>query len=106
MTVHPSPFDDFPGRVLLPKNLSPVQFLKWYENTPQEKDDADTRPGALSAYEARRGFVLRIELKGVPEEATHGDGRELPAMKIVQWVNQLTGDLLRETMDPKELRGK
>lgn len=80
-----SPFEDWPGYIVMPKELSAEQFTKWWEKARAQVDD-DTRPVELQAFYVLHHLVLGCHIEGLDWAEIQPDGSNLPSMRLAIMV--------------------
>lgn len=97
----PSPFESFPGYVVLPVELTPEQFDVWWRaaNENQEQDDQRLSDW-FQAWRMRHHFVLEWHLEGLdPAKHVTSDGMKMPSMKLIAWIDRITRGLIEDALD-------
>ena len=90
-----SPLENWPGYIVVPKELTPEQFCKWWEVMQAENDD-DSPPGELQSWGNRYHLVLDWHLKGLKSSQIEATGMKLPSMSIAMFVISATQSLIME----------
>ena len=100
----PSPFEDYPGHVDLPRTLTAEQYDKWYRltNDPEFQGRLDDNlHWALAAWEGRHEWVIDWQLKNLESSQITADGLKIPDMRLLVWFMSVSQKVLEEaTMLP------
>jgi len=99
-----SPYDSWPGHVILPKELTPEQFDKWWRAYQKYDADVEQEDKGLSSWfigwELRSHFVLEWHIEGVdPNKHVSADPMTMPSMLLVSWIGRITTTLPWEALD-------
>lgn len=79
-----SPFEDFPGKLLFPKWLTPSEFMTiWSTEDDESNADGKERPQAFDLFNVRCPYMT-FEMEGVPSKASSYD--DIPSAAIVHWA--------------------
>lgn len=90
----PSPFQQYPGGVWVPYELSPAQFDAWHRavNAQAQAEDGDTF--VLHYFPERFSFFLEWDLGNVTPDMITPDGMRLPSMPLVSWLVSIGSELI------------
>ena len=94
-----SPFENYPGYILVPEDLTPEQFDTWWQVTSEiENDEEDVRAPEYRMFQERYPLVIEWHVEGldVPWEQVKGDARKLPAVKLAAFVISATQQCIVE----------
>ena len=101
-----SPLAEWPGYIVVPKELTPEQFSGWWERSRRLDEEEDgERPAEFKMFEERGPLVLEWHIEGVNGEAIAADGGNLPSMKLIGFVIAATQPLVIEARSLPKLRG-
>lgn len=105
-----SPLEAYPGYVVLPVELTPLQFDKWWRaaKAAEAEGDGDVSDW-FQAWRMRYHFVLEWHIDGVRPEQVTPDGMKMPSMKLIAWIDRITRGLVEDALDlpksPAPLKG-
>lgn len=90
-----SPLTHWPGYIVLPVELSPVDFSRYWETYQKQTDDpSEKRHETIRAWESRFHIVKDWKIEGLRSEQVAGDGMAFPSLKLMVWVVQQINDLI------------
>lgn len=85
-----STYPNWPGCVYVPEDLTPQQFMAWWElsEAPKTKE-----PGSFRMYRDRYDLILEWHIEGLPEKPDR-DPLKLPSACITTIVREATQSAL------------
>ena len=90
-----SPLENWPGYIVVPVELSPEQFDIWWQAMQAQADD-DPRHDFVQMWETRSHMILEWGIDGFDSSKVTDDVTTLPSMKLMNWINLVTGRIIRE----------
>lgn len=97
-----SPFPDFPGRIVLPVELTPEQFDQVFAREQEIKTRKDILR-TMRVFFTNFPLVLRWELDWIDAADIDDTGKWIPLRKIAAWIMNETDRLVKDAIDPPEL---
>jgi len=93
-----SPFEDWSGGIYIPKEMTPLQFDKWWKTTRKNETDKDNddRSPVLMYFEERFFLVLEWQIDGLTDAHLTGKAFDMPSMSLITLANTATVKLINQ----------
>ena len=100
------PVQGYPGHVILPYDVTPEQFDRWWRETRlmAEQEAADMSSWFIG-WKQRHFLVKSWHVKGIdPEKHVTEDPLTMPSMRLVAWIAKITTKIPGEILDLPKLQ--
>lgn len=97
-----SPLENWPGYIVIPKELDEEQFCTWWEKD-KAADMDDSRPDELKAWDTRRHLLLDFQLGDLTPE-NFPPGAKVKSLPLAMWVIAETQSLILRAKSLPNLR--
>lgn len=95
-----SPLEHWPGRIVIPVEITPEDFAKYWEiNRRIYNDKDDERHLDFKLWEQLFHVVKDWRIEGVTHEMLDETGLKIPSMKLMGWVTDEVARMMSETME-------
>ena len=102
-----SPFEKYPGEIVVPEELDAEQFNAWWlrSNELDEAAEEESRYPLFEVWECRFPFIQSHSIKLPEEYELEQTGLKLPTPAFAEWFIQETNFLLDQATNLKNYLG-
>jgi hypothetical protein len=105
----PSPFEQYPGKVVVSLYLSAQEYHEWWIKAGKGQPEEEERHWSCWEWETRFHLVKAWHIEGLDSEQLKEDPIDLPDNRFIYWILTITQPSLEEAVNlpnsPRPLKG-